>query len=119
MRPLYFGCLHEAGHYVWGTDLTIRRYCDDADPQVRFLYLNDGRLAPHTDGGQSEARLTQYDGFAVLAMWDYTVDRRPGSNAMFLLPGVVTAEQAVTVSRSHFPSVVARIESAAPISIRT
>jgi hypothetical protein len=62
MQPLYFGCLREAGHYVWGTDLTGRRYSDDKDPAVRFLATQDGRLTPQTDCRQGKARLTQHEG---------------------------------------------------------
>lgn len=112
MQPLYFGCYGDAGHYTFDTNMSHFGRRDD------FLSKHDNDLIPSGPGArQSNAALHSYPEFAVLAMPDYSVDSRPGSNAMFLLRSDVTAEDVVEEARKHFPIIVARLEKAAPIKI--
>jgi hypothetical protein len=50
--------------------------------------------------------------FTVLAFEDFTVDTRSGCNSMFMLPGHLTFEGAVTMARLWFPEIFARLDAA-------
>lgn len=115
-QPLYLGCIDRAGHYLWSTKgemllATSEEFARRTLPWERI----DGALTPKSSARQSGAMLHQAEGWTALSMHDYSIDRRPGSNATFLLPGTLTFAEALDAARAAFPHVVERIEAAAPI----
>lgn len=112
-EPLYFGCVKELGHHAWGTDL---RVFASKSPRGRWLTSHDGQLAPRDLDGRELAQgiaalhLFPDAGVTVLAFWDRSVDGRPGSNSMFLLPGLLSFRGAALAAARHFPSIWARLD---------
>lgn len=120
MEPCYyFGCMEDKGHFLW-------------DPLTNWPSLKnlpaDWPFGPHgeeLDGGytpkhgqkQSRALLAHVDGWTVLAMWDRTVDSRPGSNSNFVAKGELTFDEMVGLAKEHFSKVWERINKAAPVSL--
>ncbi len=88
-RELYFGCgrLPRVGHYVW---LPHFRAITHNDPHRLWLERNDGNLQPQdTDEREGSAALVHWGHFTTLAWWDRSVDQRPGSNSVVLVPGLL------------------------------
>lgn len=109
-EPLYFGCLHGAGHYVFGMvdgSLISMGYGD----WYRWVRQLDGLLPPRDRPQvEGEATLSYIHGYSILAFWDRSVDDRPGSNAMFLIPGVLEFEDALANALLLFPGVFDRFK---------
>lgn len=114
-QPLYFGCWGGVGHYYWRADRTRVSFCDTDEMGPWGLDI-DGQLTPRSMG-QSAAALHHQAGWTALAMWDYTVDRRPGSNSAFLFPAELTFEHALDLVEEVFPIIYERIMDAAPIRL--
>ncbi len=102
-KCLYFGCINEAGHYLFTRDKT-KTYGD----WYRWAGKRDGTLAPTFCKEPGKALLHHYDGFTMLAFWDYSVDSRPGSNSMFIVPGIKGFEETIEVAKANFPQVFER-----------
>lgn len=107
MKPLYFGCLGSDGHYVFDVNGVKDHKSEEAD----FLMKNDGRLAPKNDKSHGKTAFYQFEKFSILAMHDYSIDSRPGSNSMFLIPGTNTKEETTRLIKIHFPKIWERINS--------
>lgn len=101
-QPLYFGCQNDAGHYVWSADHHI---VSIKNPIAYFLTKNDAQLAPINTKEQGKAILHHFPEFTILAYWDYKVDKRPGSNSMFLIPGQKTPEETIVEIKKAFPKI--------------
>lgn len=80
----------------------------------------DGKFTPGphpqygTGGLQDETfvALTYVRGWTVLAMWDNSIDKRPGSNAAFIAEGRLTEEAMWALAQQHFPQIVQRLVAA-------
>ncbi len=112
IEPLYFGCVGGPGHFVHNIGLShVYR-----TPLANWLNKRDGVLAPrdrnHRELAQGHAMLHVFvdAGVTVLAFWDRSVDSRPASNSMFLLPGVLDFRDAALAAARHFPTVWARFK---------
>jgi hypothetical protein len=111
MAMLYFGCWSEPGHYLHRSD-GMRFYGEQSSSPFSAAQL-DGVFAPRGVNGRDDvATLTHVHGWTVLAMWDYSVDKRPGSNAAFLIPGTHVEAEVWRQAAAVFPSVVARLKAA-------
>ncbi len=102
-KCLYFGCIKEAGHYLFisnGTSIYGEWH--------KWVALRDGMLAPVFCREAGKALLHHYDGFTIIAFWDYSVDTRPGSNSMFIMPGTKDFYGALEIANSYFPQVFKR-----------
>lgn len=102
-KCLYFGCIKEAGHYLFAPQ----------DKNIygewhRWIAPRDGLLAPTFCREAGKALLHHYDGFTVLAFWDYSVDKRPGSNSMFIVPGIKSFHTTMQAASKYFPQVCDR-----------
>lgn len=108
--PYFFGCNKRGGHYAWDRRLFMK---SDVPAEVeQWLSEHDGKLPPQDQGQtQGEAQLrvwpddTPAGGLTVLAFWDRSVDTRRNSSASFMLPGVLSFDEAVEAAREAFPSV--------------
>jgi hypothetical protein len=72
---------------------------------------------PHPEN-QSEGFLAHEGGWTLLGVWDRTGDRRPGSNAVFLVYGALSLEELVGEAEGAFPAQVRRIRAGAPLRTR-
>lgn len=102
-RPVYLGCANnKVGHYVFGVDSrTIHPH---------WLECMDGKFPPEGDQTEGIARLHHLNGCTVLAFWDRSVDKRPGSNIAFVAPGRLTFDEAVAAAKRNFPHVWPRFK---------
>ena len=110
-EALYFGCSNrEAGHYVFRCEngrLTSLAYGGNDFGWVRKF---DGTLAPLGPQEEGKATLSYVHGYSIIAFWDRSVDTRPGSNAMFLIPGKRTFDEAMAYAVLKFPVVFERFD---------
>lgn len=111
--PIYFGCVNDVGHFFHGPDL---RSLDAAELGLPWEQV-DGQLTPRSVTTQSAASVHHSGGWTALAVHDYTVDSRGNSNSVFFLNcgKPIPFAAALEAARAAFPSIVARIEAAAPI----
>lgn len=104
---LFFGCWQRAGHYHWSTE---GRWAKSDERTLTPWGLSvDGKLTPKATRAQGDAALHYKDGWTAVAIHDYTVDKRPGSNSVFLFPAELDFDQALATATEHFPTIVARI----------
>ncbi len=101
----YFGCWNQAGHYLHAPG---GEWVDKAGP---FDYHIDGCFPPKRED-VTIAALIHTKGWTILAMWDRSVDSRPGSNANFLMEGTHDTAAMWALARQHYPQIVARLKSA-------
>jgi hypothetical protein len=124
----YFGCIDTPGHFLWTP--ALRRVFYDAIPQSWPFGPGGGKLdAGYATGPlpkcgfgptfeiQSRAKLSHIKGWTVLAIWDRTVDTRPGSNSNFVAKGELDFAQIAALATQHFPTIWKRINDAAPITL--
>lgn len=111
--PLYFGCWGDTGHSLWNTHARMVR---ELHPWGVGSSGLDGTLAPtdpplrrgslrRDEMDEGIAALIHKDDWTALAFWDRSVDRRGGSNSVFLLPGTLTFDEATRAAREAFPRV--------------
>ena len=111
----YFGCIREAGHYLW-TDERNSHYPDTISRQTpglnpALLKAIDGVFAPHCLTEYQPEGLYQESivpPVRIVAWWDRSVDKRPGSNSALIGYGFYTAEDMVEAAIQQFPSVMNR-----------
>lgn len=106
-RPLYFGCRSDLGHHL--------RHAQDGrlllHGQERWIISLDGSLPPRGKiQVEGLATLTYLHGYSILAFWDRSVNTRPGSNSIFLIPGELSFDQTVVMARTTFPMVWERFK---------
>lgn len=106
MDLYYFGCRHgESGHNLWHRDTRVppSRWPAWPWPQI------DGKLTP-IQTAQNTWALHWLEGWSALAMHDYTIDTRPGSNAVFLGPTPLAGRHDILAEAAEvYPDVVARL----------
>jgi hypothetical protein len=105
MRIWYFGCDNsETGHYLW-----------DSDGKTRWDVLRSNPWAAHIDDGlnpkkgQGQAAIHHKNGWTYVSFSDYTKDRRPGSNAGFLVDAEVEFPEVMAMAEIEFPEILRRI----------
>lgn len=131
---LFHGCgMREAGHYwfgpgmVTGRCMALRRQNhngrieDDPYRYVPWAYSVDGGLAPqgarlHVEGQGAFAQSGRFLGtpeeewWSAVSWWDNSVDRRPASNATFVIDQRVSAAVLLDAALAKFPEVLARMK---------
>jgi len=100
LEPLYFGCKNGPGHYVFRPDGNEVSRRDN--PYAAWLKQHDAKIATGW-GKQGVIVYKQFPEFVIIAYTDYTVDSRPGSNSMFLIPGNLSESEAIQQAKSLFP----------------
>lgn len=126
MKCFYFGCVGKPGHFFNGPDGQYRHRREfEASPWRDFEI--DGKLQPHfsncvrkiyphrtycdcTSGPEGVSLLHHKDGWTALSMWDRSVDGRGACNSTFIFEGTFTFDEALALTRLHFPSVVSRFK---------
>jgi hypothetical protein len=112
MEVYYFGCIGSVGHGFYGGPKET--WGDNPSPWPRIdCALTPGRRdcrgRLETKGVQGEAAIHYLDGWTALAIHDFTVDSRPGSNSVFLIHDTLDFTQACVAAHRFFPEVMARI----------
>lgn len=84
-RFYYFGCRgNETGHYIFGVSSNHQDHLDGGFP----VFILDGTFAPLDENDRSW-KLTHlrfnHHVVSILACHDNTIDKRPGSNAAFVV----------------------------------
>lgn len=102
-HPLYFGCKDGPGHFVFNADGSQRRDDD-------WFLIADGGLQPEGSQREGVARLHHFNGVTIIAFWDRSVDKRPGSCSAFALKGKLSFFDARATAKQHFPWVFARFK---------
>ncbi len=109
----YFGCHEKPGHYFWAPGMI---HWMDAAEVVPWGWKVDGTLCPgyvgpfqRTHGREDVAAVHYRDGWTALAMWDTSVDPRPGSCSVFVAKGGFTQEEMMWLAEEHFPEVTNRL----------
>lgn len=108
MNVFYFGCWNEPGHYLWKPNGTRVRKVGPFD--VAHL---DGFFTPASESNLAPT-ITYIKDWTVMAMWDRSVDTRPGSNAAFIVEGIILPAATWVVAFGHFPYITARLRNARP-----
>lgn len=82
----YFGCGSGPGHYLHSRHGQTSRK-PKVFPIARYETLDGGFLPESVGAGQVEGdvHLWRTNGWAIIAFWDRSEDRRPGSNSAFVL----------------------------------
>jgi hypothetical protein len=104
----YFGCHKQPGH-----DLFLPGMAHPSNYNLRQkLCQFDGVLCPRWTREQGAAVISRLPGIgaSALSFWDYTVDRRPGSNSNFFAPSPDIAEdEFLFKAKQLFPEVWERV----------
>jgi hypothetical protein len=99
MNILYFGCMHEAGHYL----------CDKTDYLRRYESTPWGTgLDDCPQGHNGVARVLRKDGWTSVGFTDNSVDTRPGSHSVFLVDKDIPAAELLEAAKIVWPEVFAR-----------
>ena len=99
----FFGCWNGLGHQLRDESGTIITSFGPFLPQTL-----DGTFAP-TDARTGAPKITDFNGWTVLAFHDFTVDSRGGSNGAFIVEGNHTTAWIWREARRAFPHVVDRL----------
>jgi hypothetical protein len=102
-KVYYFGCVGSVGHYMHSNapSLTLE------ERRAVSLFTRTNPWGFSIDGGFKG--LQHKDGWTALAMDDFTIDDRPGSNSVFLAEGEFDEPQMIKLAYQHFPAVAKRI----------
>lgn len=100
----YFGCAdHRAGHFWFQPGMIPWKA-----PLSMAAEKIDGRCAPRNTSKAGVCMLTYLEGWSILAWWDYSVDKRPGSNSALVAKGTYSFDQMMLLLNSEFPNVANR-----------
>ena len=112
-KLFYFGCKDSAGHYLWeGPNeiypQTISHRIGANNANTRFFERMDAVYAPGRTEKEGVYQEVDIDGFKILAWWDRTVDKRPGSNSALIGWGFNTSEEMIEAAKIIYPWVMSR-----------
>lgn len=121
MQVFFFGVKDPAiaGHDLYHFDDGFVRMAPTHEQRsLPFKWeILDGALMPQSGvKEQGHVHHCIINGWTVLTMPDYTGDSRGGSNAAFVVEGVMDVESAAAVAQSVFPALWARIAPRLPIA---
>ena len=106
----YFGCHRQSGHYVFTEGM--RSYYAPHGSGERSLNRFDGLLPPQKDSTPYTATVSRLEGcgLTALAFWDYSVDKRGGSNSVVFAPSLaIEQNELLTEAQRRFPEVFGRL----------
>lgn len=105
MNVTFFGCWHSAGHFLFNANGSTLHFFGPFIPEsLDGVLLRKGHRIP----GQVD--VTCFKDYTVISFEDYTVDRRPGSNASFIVEGHgLTRRQCWAAAKKVYPQIVERV----------
>lgn len=102
LEVLYFGCIGDVGHYLHSK----------RNPRIRWTETAWGDKIdtgvfpkPSTTGVLYTDRR---GGWTAIAVWDNSVDRRPGSHSTFVVAADVNTEELLRLAKEQWPEVFSR-----------
>lgn len=110
---IFFGVLNknQVGHHFYGSTKEIMALPFDKNNLDGIMKSSD----------QSKATMihftTSRGGWTVLSMADYTGDSRGGSNAAFIVEGIVSFDDVIDQAKIEFPEQYKRINDVASICL--
>lgn len=108
---LYFGCWKDVGHSYYAPGMSSANYKTRSSELTPWGDGIDGRFTPKSTSKQGSALLTHDQGWTVLSIHDYTVDRRRNSHSTFAFVGTLDYDEAVAAATEHFSEVMRRLGS--------
>lgn len=105
----YFGCHREAGHYLFDEQGRHASRRGELSLPFRYSILDSGLLPQGDAQEQGAATIVLFPAWTVISFWDRSVDKRGGCNSAFVLPGQMTFDEAIAVSKEKFPWVWSRL----------
>ena len=105
---LYFGCHQQAGHYLWAEGMRNWGLGRKFDKLTRL----DGMLPPQDSTAPYIATVSRLEGVgaSALAFWDYSVDKRGGSNSVVFAPSLdIEPADLLAEAQKRFPQVFGRL----------
>ena len=107
-KLIYFGCHKQSGHYWWLPG--YRQYFNPPENDPWGKHVDSG-LAESPIPGQVEgaAILHKLNLWTAIAFWDRSVDKRLGSNSVFLIDTFMDAEELLLKAAAAFPEVFERL----------
>lgn len=121
MKVLYFGCVRQAGHFMFNESL-CHVHPEVAGPWNPYDHLNgiDCQLQPgcwldndrwrHGVEVEGAARLHHRDGWTAMSFWDRSVDKRGGCNSTFFAEGTWSFAEMISIAITHYPDVWRRFK---------
>lgn len=111
---LYYGCANgHSGHFLVEGGMKSVPYHDERDSLPKAFAPNgavlDGGFCPVQTKAHGASLMHYVHGYTVLAMWDYSQDTRPGSNAVFIANGWHSFLAMKRIAAYQFPDVWQRI----------
>jgi hypothetical protein len=104
----FFGCHRQAGHYLWTEKGSMAdRIARDVLP-FRYTILDAGLLPELSNQTEGEATIVHWPKWTVVSFWDRSVDKRGGCNSSFVIPAVLSFDEAIAVAKKRFPWVWSR-----------
>ena len=107
---LYFGCDQQPGHRVFGEGMNVYSHLHNS--YLRQLMCFDRKLPPQDDRTPYIATVSRLEdwGLTALAFWDYSVDKRGGSNSVVFAPSLeIGPEELLVEAQARFPEVFERL----------
>lgn len=106
----YFGCMGQAGHYLFGPEGMGRVY---PGKEFSTCFGEDGRkldtpFCPPMDWPAGKFVVMTKTIWTIVSWWDYSVDSRPGSHSTFIFTGYDSLEEFWKEAKEQFPSVFNR-----------
>jgi hypothetical protein len=122
-RAYFFGCVGRVGHHLFSPPSSIMQSECLAPWKVGEIDqamqpgCTRGVGARHDEQLLGVARLHHRAGWTMLSCWDRSVDRRPGSNANFMVEGEHDFEAMLALAAEAFPGVWKRVVTQPGIAI--
>jgi hypothetical protein len=108
MNVAFFGCWEQAGHFLHdASGRNLQSFGPFIPESLDTVFIRD-------EGRPREAgftTITCFKDYTVMAFWDNTVDRRPGSNGAFIIEApALNRRECWEAAEKVFPQIVKRLE---------
>jgi hypothetical protein len=108
---LYFGCVREAGHHLWANESRSMRpeqIAAQYDINPNLLRNLDATFPPGHAQHECIYNTCVIHPIRIIAWWDRSLDKRPGSNSALIGIGYNSADDMFIDAETQFPSVMKR-----------
>lgn len=114
MKLYYFGCgPRDIGHHWFDGENYMPGH--EFRKRVPWRYGHeDSGFCPPGAQVQGVVNHVQVSGWSVVAWWDRSADKRPGSNSAFVAEGTFGELEMIAAAREQYPWVFARMKFEVP-----
>lgn len=106
MRVYYFGCWERHGHYLRDHTGKMLSYSNNDLPWDQI----DGVLCPNDTQEQGVVKIHHAKGWTAAAFWDYSIDKRPGSNSVLFVEDLLDITTVISEFKETFPHIYKRFD---------